>query len=162
MIPLGATVLDVGGGVLPLLLGAPWLAERVGSWWVLDRDQKSVQAVETYASRLPSGLLHGVRWQLRDGWDAAHASGVPTTAAVALLLKVVPVVARQEQAMLPRLAATPVPRLVVSGSRVALAKRQDIETREQRVVRRWLQDNDLVGIGEYRTADEFLVVAERH
>lgn len=156
------TVVDVGGGVLPTLVGAGWLtAQGVTQCWTPDKDAKAVAAVDTYAARVPAGLLRALRWDLSEGWEPLHRAGLPAVCDTAWLLKVVPVVMRQEPQLAAVLAATPAARLLISGSRVAMAKRQSIEARERRVVERFCADHGLTPVDERLTEDEFFVLAER-
>ena len=142
----GFTVLDVGAGMFPLLFPSgrnPYLA--------LDREPRCVRAIEAWA-RVSPGLA-ATRWELSEGWGSV---GGPFD--VALLLKIVPVVARQERDLLFVLAAVPARRLVVSGSRSALVRHEDIERRERNAIRRFLR---LVGrpiLGEFSTDSEFALV----
>ncbi|GAB1694988.1 hypothetical protein [Krasilnikovia sp. M28-CT-15] len=161
--PTGSrVVVDAGAGVLPALLGADWLHRQgITQYWAPDKDPKAVAAVAAYAARLPAGLVRPAQWNVADGWAALHRLGLPETCDVAWMLKVVPVVLRQEPQLAPVLAAAPAPRLLISGSRVAMAKRQNIEARERRVVQRFCADHGLRTIGEHVTEDEFFLLAER-
>jgi 16S rRNA (guanine(1405)-N(7))-methyltransferase len=151
------SVVDVGCGVLPLV----YPLDGVDAYWALDRDREAVGAVSEYARIRADGRLRPVVWDLADGWAALHAGGLPKRCDVALLLKVVPVVARQSPHLLATLAAVPADVLVISGSRVAMAKRQDIERRETQVLQRFCTAYGLVERARFRTPDEFCVVVSR-
>ncbi|MEM9557169.1 MAG: hypothetical protein AAGC60_23120 [Acidobacteriota bacterium] len=170
---LGAprSILDVGGGVYPLMFPFSALAasspKKLERYVALDRDAAVTDAVAAYAAAHTAAhpdsdlatTLEAYRWDLRDGWSAMEAP--PGGFDVALLLKVVPVVARQEPALLDVLASTPARRLVVSGSRVALAKKTDIEHRERTLLRRWAEAHDFRPIGDEILVDEeFALVLE--
>ncbi|WP_328341918.1 hypothetical protein [Micromonospora sp. NBC_00421] len=160
--PGSRVVVDVGAGVLPTLLGADWLHRQgITQYWAPDKDARAVAAVEAYAARLPAGLVRPAQWNVADGWAALHQLGLPATCDVAWLLKVVPVVLRQEPQLAPVLAAAPADRLLISGSRVAMAKRQNIEARERRVVQRFCADHGLRIVDDQVTEDEFFLLAER-
>ncbi|MEU7617981.1 hypothetical protein AB0M91_04315 [Micromonospora rifamycinica] len=160
--PGSRVIVDVGAGVLPTLLGADWLRQQgITQYWAPDKDASAVAAVEAYAARLPAGLVRPTQWNVADGWAALHQRGLPATCDVAWLLKVVPVVLRQEPQLAPVLAAAPADRLLISGSRVAMAKRQNIEARERRVVQRFCADHGLRIVDDQATEDEFFLLAER-
>ncbi|MFI9640473.1 hypothetical protein ACIG87_10450 [Micromonospora sp. NPDC051925] len=160
--PGSRVVVDAGAGVLPTLLGADWLhGQGITQYWAPDKDARAVAAVEAYAARLPAGLVRPAQWNVADGWEALHRLGLPATCDVAWLLKVVPVVLRQEPQLAPVLAAAPAARILISGSRVAMAKRQNIEARERRVVQRFCADHGLRVVDEHVTDDEFFLLAER-
>jgi len=146
-----ATVVDVGCGVLPLVFR---LGASVRQWWALDRDPRAIAALEALAD----DRLRPVRWDLAEGWSRA---GLPRRCDVGLLLKIVPVVARTDPALLTTLAATPADRLVVSGCRAALTRREDIERRETAVLLRFFAVYGLRVVDRFRTADETCFVVER-
>lgn len=152
------TIVDVGCGVFPLVfsLDDP-RAARVEQLWALDRDPAAIRAVTAYARARGDDRVRPVRWDARTGWPALAAPDLPSRFDVALLLKVVPVAARQEPAVLGTLASVPARLLVVSGSTSAMTRRRDIRRREAAVIRRFLAGHDVVG--EFETADEVCVVA---
>lgn len=155
-------VIDVGCGVLPLLLPAGGFgALGMHEYWALDKDPHAGAALREYARLRGDQVLRPVGWHLADGWPAAFAQGVPTRCDAGLLLKVVPVVARQAPELLPVLAAIPADRLLISGSRIAMAKRQDIERRERRLLQRFCDGHGLEVREEFRTGDEFCLLAQR-
>jgi 16S rRNA (guanine(1405)-N(7))-methyltransferase len=151
------SVVDVGCGVLPLV----YPLDGVDSYWALDRDRDAVGAVEDFARIRADGRLRPVVWDLADGWPRLFGGGLPRRCDVALLLKVVPVVARQSPHLLATLAAAPADLLVISGSRIAMAKRQDIERRETQVLQRFCTEYGLVERARFHTPDEICLVVER-
>ncbi len=101
------SVLDVGCGVYPLMF--PFAAlDRLELYLALDRDAAVVNALRAVASARPEPRLTAHRWNLAEGWEAFE---MPETAAegfdVALLLKLVPVIARQSPELLDSRARTP-------------------------------------------------------
>lgn len=151
-----ATILDAGCGLLPLLL--PLGAElRPAVYTALDRDRSSVETLSRWAAanRLP--FLEPRQWILADGWQHLPVA----THDVALLLKLVPVIDRQERDRLPLLARVPARRLVLSGSRTAMVKRRTIERRERAVLERFLHALPHRPVAEFQTGDELVLVVDR-
>lgn len=105
--------------------------------------------------------MHPVEWSLNQGWAAAHDAGLPRRSDVAFLLKIMPLIARQSSTLLRGLAQTPAERLVISGSRVAMTRHQDIEGRETRILRRFFADQALRELGRFRTPDEVVFLVHR-
>lgn len=156
------TIVDVGGGVFPLLLPVGWLAERgVGQYWALDKDPGGCAAVTHYARVTSDQRLRAIEWNLASGWEPLFAAGLPRRCDLGVLFKIVPVVARQAPELTTVLAATPADRLLVSGSRIAMAKREDIERRELGAVRRFCAAHGFRQVAGFRTADEFCLLVER-
>jgi hypothetical protein len=155
------TIVDVGCGVLPVLAPLDDAMRVTREYWALDKDPAATGALREYARIRADGRVRPVQWSLAQGWAAAHDAGLPRSSELGLLLKVVPVVARQSSAGLAVLAQTPARRLLVSGSRMAMAKRQEIERRETRILRRFFADHGLAEIGGFRTPDEIAFLVQR-
>jgi hypothetical protein len=158
----GGTVVDVGCGVFPLMLPVGWLAGLgIREYWALDKDSRTQAAVTEYA-RIASGQpIRPVEWNIATGWEPLIRAGLASRCDVGLLLKVVPVLARQSPELLAVLARTPADKLLISGSRIAMARRQDIERRELRTIGRFCAAYGLRQAEEYRTPDEVFVLVER-
>jgi len=161
MVGVPETIVDVGCGVLPILapLDGTGLATR--EYWALDKDREAMTAVRAYARLRADGRVRPLEWSLSEGWARAHDAGLPRRCDVGLLLKVVPVVARRSSALLTVLAATPADRLVISGSTLAMAKHQNIERRETRVLRSFIAAYGLLELDSFRTPDEIVFLVER-
>jgi len=156
------TVVDAGCGVLPLLFPLDSDASAgVREYWAMDKDQRAITALREYARVRADQRIRPLHWNIADGWQPAFDAGLPTRCDLGLLLKVVPVVRRQDPALLRGLAAIPADRLVISGSRTAMAKRRDIERRETRELQRFCAEHALTEIGRFRTADEVCLVVQR-
>lgn len=138
-------LLDVGGGVFAL--GVP--ADRLGiaRLHVLERDPGCVAALQAWGARHP--WLSAETWALEQG--VSHLEG---RFDVALLLKVLPLFARQERSHVEALQTLPADRWIVSGSTEALARKRDISRREAATLDRTLQ-----ALGK-RVVDRFVVGTE--
>jgi 16S rRNA (guanine(1405)-N(7))-methyltransferase len=161
MIGVPETIVDVGCGVLPLVVPFDRSMHATCEYWALDKDPAAMEAVREYARVRADGRVRPIDWSASQGWAAAYEAGLPRSSEVGLLLKVVPVIARQSSSLLTVLAQTPTERLVISASREAMAKRQDIERRETRIVRRFLADYGLSELSSFRTPDEVVFLAQR-
>jgi 16S rRNA (guanine(1405)-N(7))-methyltransferase len=154
------TVLDAGAGMMPILFPFE-KAPALVSYVACDRDRIAMRALEAYARWRGDGRLIVLNWSLADGWAAVIAAGGVEKFDVALMLKFVPVVRRQEPESLRVLAQVPAGRMMVGGSRVALVKRLDIERRERGVVDKFVREAGWHAVGTFRTPDEFAVIATR-
>lgn len=154
---LGAVrrLLDVGCGLYPLM--APWLAlAHLDGYWALDRESTTIAVLQAFAQAEPR--LQAQVFELAQGWGL-FADEPPFDLAV--MLKLIPVVARQEPEQLALLAQVPARRLLLSGSRIALAKRRDIERRERQVLNHWCQEWGFRVVEEWTVGEEFLQLVER-
>jgi 16S rRNA (guanine(1405)-N(7))-methyltransferase len=154
------SILDVGCGVQPLRFPfARFPALR--TYLALDENRRSAMAVAALAAATGNDTLHARCDNLADGWNGAlAAAGVEDQFEAALLLKLVPVVARQQRELLDVLAQTPARRWIVSGSTTALAKRESIERRERAVVRKFLVAAGRTIRDEHVIGDEFVYIVE--
>jgi ribosomal RNA methyltransferase FmrO len=161
MVGVPETIVDAGCGVLPLLVPFDAEMRAIREYWALDIDRAAVGAMREYARLRADDRLRPLAWSLAQDWSAAHDAGLPARSELGMLLKVVPVIARQSAGLLTVLAGTPAERLVVSGSRLAMAKHRDIERRETHILRRFFADNGLRELGSFRTPDEVVFLVER-
>lgn len=146
------SILDVGAGVFPLLF--PFRAcPKLECHRAVDKDKFAMRAVRAFARWNGLAILSALDWSIADGWDAVLPPG-RTEFDLALLLKVVPVVARQEPRLLEVLAKTPARRLLITGSKQAMAKRQAIAHREAAVIRSFADRYGLTICDQFETADE--------
>lgn len=149
-----ATVLDVGCGVQPLVFPFDGPGGCVQRYVALDKDAAAVDAVAAYAAARGDGRLAAVRSDLGRGWADLPADA-PAAFDVALLLKLVPVVGRQERELVAVLAETPAVRWVVTGSRVALAKQRSIERRERAALAAFVARAGRRVAAEFTAGEEF-------
>ena len=152
-----ATLLDVGCGLMPLLFPFARVRDCLERYVACDRDAACVEAVNAHGQAL-AGVLEGRVWDIDEGWEALGAQTGIKRYDVAFLLKLVPVVARQQPRLLATLAAAPADWLVVTGSRQALARRQDISRRERAVVGSFAKRHGLAVEWEFETPSELGVV----
>jgi hypothetical protein len=154
-----AGVLDVGAGVFPLLFlfrACP----KLECYRAIDKDKLAMRAVRAFARWRGLAALSALDWSLADGWDAVLPPG-RTEFDLALLLKVVPVIARQEPRLLDVLAKIPARRLLITGSKQAMAKRRAIAHREKAAIRSFVDRYGLTVRDQFETADEIGFVVTR-
>ena len=155
-----AMLLDVGCGLMPLLFPFDRVVGRLERYVACDRDARCIEAVNAYGQVTP-GVLEGRVWDIGDGWEALETQTGIKRYDAAFLLKLVPVVARQQPRLLAMLAEAPADWLVVTGSRQALARRQDISLRERAVIGSFAKRHGLVVESEFETPSELGLVMRR-
>ena len=155
-----ATLLDLGCGLMPLLFPFERVGGRLRRYVACDRDAGCMEAVNARGQGL-GGVLEGQVWDIGDGWEALAAQTGIKRYDAAFLLKLVPVVARQQPHLLAALAETPADWLVVTGSRQALARRQDISRRERAVIGSFAKRHGLVVESEFETPSELGLVLRK-
>lgn len=165
LVPAPSSILDLGCGVMPLL----YPFERsftdthssTTTYLALDRDAVAVEVCAAWAGLVGEERLRARRWSLDEGFAGITGPEAGGTFALALALKLVPVVARQERERLPTLAAAPARRLLVTGAKQAMVKRRAIDRREERTLRSFADDHGLAIVGTLDTPSEIGFLLER-
>jgi 16S rRNA (guanine(1405)-N(7))-methyltransferase len=152
------TILDIGCGLQPLAFPLDSAGRSVERYVALDEDAQAIAAVDAYSRVRADGRLSGVRSDLSAGWAAALSGCGQTQFDLALMLKVVPVVDRQNRALLETLAETPATRWVLTGSKVALAKRKNIENRERGTLESFVKMAGRKVLDEFAVGEEFALL----
>lgn len=138
------SILDVGCGILPLLF--PFYANShehthnhtyehnyaVEHYLALDRSEDSIRTIQAFQQAYQITGLDAKQWSIAQGWSAVVDA--EQVFDVAFLLKLIPVIARQEPALLTILAQTPAYQLIVTGCKYGMVKQKDISRREKAVV----------------------------
>jgi hypothetical protein len=159
LVPEPTSILDLGCGVMPLL--HPFdTGQTTTEYLALDRDAVAVGLVEAWGALVGNSRLRARRWSLEDGF-ADIAVPEDGRFALALALKLVPVVARQEREHLAILRDVPARRLLVTGAKQAMVKRRSIDRREERVLRSFADDHGFSVIGTLDTPSELGLLLER-
>ncbi len=158
------TILDVGCGLHPLMFPFQHFP-NIGSFTALERDQTCssiLRQLERLKEETTSGLagekanvvfsFH--QWQLNDAWQVLKGEHYD----LAFLLKLVPVVARQDSDLLMILAEVPADRLVISGSLYSMTKQQRIDRRERKVISRFIKDAGREVLREIVIGEELIYI----
>jgi len=148
------SVLDLGCGVQPLMYPFHGRGRSTRRYVALDRDATAVEVVRAWARLLGGGVLEARRWSLSEGFAGLAGPGSGGRFELALALKLVPVLQRQERARLELLREVPARRLLATGSREAMVKRRSIRHREERSLRSFAERAGLPVLGVLETGSE--------
>lgn len=152
-----ASILDLGCGLQPLAFP---FEKHTTRYVAVDRDAPAIHTLEAFAPHvLPARLIPLQRDLASLDWAGLIAFGVERYD-LALMLKLVPVVRRQQRDLLPVLAGAPVRRIVITGNVEALARREDIRWREDQALRAFIAMTGRVVVGQIDTPGEFGYVLE--
>lgn len=161
LVPEPTSILDLGCGVMPLVYPFDGAGRSTSRYVALDRDPLAVELVDAWAGLVGGARLHARRWSLADGFAGVVGPEPDGRFALALALKLVPVVARQQRELLPVLASAPARRLLVTGAKQAMVKRRAIDKREERVLRSFAEHHAFDVVGTLDTASELGLLLER-
>ena len=144
------TILDLGCGLHPL--SYPFRQTDTMRYIALDKDVEAIKTLALYAPHIePARLepicidLSAVRWS--DYLDAP--------ADLTVMLKLVPVAVRHNQALLTHLAQAPSRWLLVTASAEAMTRRQSIRHREARVLREFVTLTGREIVADFEIGSEF-------
>jgi ribosomal RNA methyltransferase FmrO len=156
------SIVDLGCGLHPLAhpFGAPERAAE--AYLAIDKDPASIRVLETFAGSLDGSPLVAEQADLGEiEWETETERMGVDSFDLAYLLKLVPVVQRQQPEALPRIAEVPARALVVTGSKEALARHEDISRREEQVVKRFVEGLSPATVTRAETEDEIVYVVQR-
>jgi len=154
------SILDVGCGMQPLLFPFNDLKDSLELYVAADKDPASVAAVAAFARASGDRRIVATRWDIAEGWPPLIKSCQVKEFDVAFLLKLVPVVERQRPELVDVLRETPGRLWVLTGSKVSLTKRQDIERRERSLLRRFYEASGRRVVDEFSVTEEFCLILE--
>ena len=154
-------VMDVGCGVHPLMFpfDSAW-AREIECYIAVDRNDNDISCINHFARTHQLDQLRGIPWEISEGWSKLTELTGCKQFDVAFMMKVVPVVLRQQRELLPVLVETPATTWLLSGSRVAMAKRRSIEKREKRVLEGFVSHAGRSIQHEFVVDEEFVWIVE--
>jgi len=151
-------ILDIGCGMQPLLFPFNKMSADLASYCAVDKDPKAIAAINAYARASGENRLRALRWQIEEGWEPVSDLCGCDRFDVAFLFKLVPVVARQQSALLDILRDVPARTLVLTGSKQALTQKRKIEGRERSVLKEFYLPMKREVIAEFEIGEEFAIV----
>jgi len=152
--PAPPSLLDVGCGVFPLLYPFTGHGSATTSYLGLDRDALVVEIVNAWGSLLGDDRLRARCWSLSEGFGSITGPEADGRFSLALGLKLIPVIARQERDLLPVFRDLPARRFLVTGARESMVKRQRIERRELAVLRAFARQQSFAILGQLSVETE--------
>ncbi len=147
-------ILDVGGGLYPLTIPFSALNNLQQYVWI-DKDKDSWSVLELFRETInkPKISLYNEPIGIKE-WQEYLPDNVAVFDTV-LMLKLVPVIQRQEKELLEILAKVPAKRFIVTGSKEAMTRNTDIEGRERFVCEEFIKLTGRTVVGQFEIENEF-------
>ncbi|MFP8880148.1 MAG: hypothetical protein VCE43_12240 [Myxococcota bacterium] len=158
--PEPASILDVGCGLQPLLYPFDSEGSVTSHYLGLDRDRSIVAAVDAWGRNVGGERLEARRWSLSEGFASVAGPEPGGGFALALGLKLIPVLARQERSLLPLFQELPARRFLITGARQAMVKRRTIERRERASLLAFADELGFEIVGTLETTTELGLLLE--
>ncbi len=148
-------IIDIGCGLNPLMVPFNSDGSKVEKYIAADKDKKSIKIIEAYSEWLGDDKLVGVNWDLKEGWQELFKKTGIELYDIAFIMKVVPVVKRQERELLSVLRDTPARLLFITGSKTSMTKNSSIEKRERNDISDFIDECGCTKILEFNRSEEF-------
>ena len=150
VLPSCRSVLDLGCGLHPLSFPFQQYPNLV--YHAIDRDPEAIRALTIFAPHvLPARLLPCCKQleslPLCGDFSQKHD--------LVLMLKLLPVVYRQNQQIVPALATIPASKILLTASSEAMTRHQSIARREDRILREFIAISKRQIVQEVRLTNEF-------
>ena len=147
------SILDVACGLHPL--SYPFNKNPPEIYACIDRDELCIRCIEAYAQSSEVCGLRGIvsdlgtiQWQSMASQDSGPFE-------LAFMLKLVPVIDRQKEDLLKKLADVPATRILLTGNAESLTRRHDVSRREDRALKSFIELSGRRIISEFRIPNEF-------
>lgn len=132
-------ILDVGGGLFPLIF-APEAWTKIKNFVWIDKDKESYEILLRFKEQMHLDKLVLLNINLNDvTWKDICSKTGTEKFDMALMLKLIPVIARQEKHLLGLLSKTPAKKLFITASKEAMVKKIDITKREDVILRKFIK-----------------------
>ncbi len=147
-------VLDIGGGLFPLQFPYTNFSSLKNYVW-LDKDKKAFDILEVFTKTLPNITFNLHKESIGEHtWESYLPSGA-TEFDLALMIKLVPLIYRQERPLLRYLATVPAKRILITGSKESLTKKKSIYFRENETLKEFIKISGRKILNKLEIPNEF-------
>jgi len=149
------TILDIGCGLHPLSYPYQDLDEPPEIYIAIDKDLDVVDTLSIFAPYVRPTRLTPVHADLAEvNWTEYLPDNI-NSFDLAFMLKLIPVIHRQQRELLPKLAGAPAQQVLITASTEAMTRKEDISRREDRALREFIEMTGRQIIDTVRVENEF-------
>jgi hypothetical protein len=150
-------ILDIACGLHPL--SYPFEKYKPKRYVAIDRDVLCVAAIKAFSQTESTNCIQVIQSDINDiEWSSFTASVERFD--IAFMLKLIPLLTRQDKKLLEKLALVPAKRILITGNEQALAKKRTISRREDNAIRRFIEFSGRRIISDFRIPGEFGYLVE--
>lgn len=155
-----ASIIDIGGGLFPMQF--PFEKYKKLNYYVwLDKDTKSYNKLLTFKDMSNIETLHLYNHKIGEKpWNFYLQKG-QNEFDLAIMLKLIPVVERQEKELLQILSEIPAKRFLITGSKEAMVKKRSIHKREAAVIKSFIDKLNTTVTLSFEIENEFGYLLEK-
>ncbi|MCP4111923.1 MAG: hypothetical protein GY749_41405 [Desulfobacteraceae bacterium] len=155
MIEYPRTIIDIGCGFHPLSYPFACKGKFPENYTAIDRDKGVIDILTTFASCVKPTNLIPVYADLAElKWNDFFYEK-EYIFDIAFMLKLIPVIYRQNRKILPELANLPARRILITGSAEAMTRRDNIMRREHRILSEFVRISGRKVIHSFNIENEF-------
>lgn len=155
ILPPPRTIIDIGCGLHPLSYPFTTAGQQSELYLAIDKDPQAIQLVAAFApTATPAHLLPLVSDIGLLNWQHCLVDGLYPYD-LAFMLKLIPVIARQQKALLPLLAAIPARRILLTASATAMTRDEAITRREDHVLQQFIKMTGRPVLHTFSITNEF-------
>jgi len=145
-------LIDIGCGLQPMAY--PFTMEKI-NYVAIDKDCKVIECLKIFSSYVQPNCLTPICIDIAQGNWKTNLGTETDTFDVALMLKLIPVVYRQNRALLAKLAKIPAHHILITASTEAMTRNQNIRRREDKFLRKFIALTERNVVSDFCIENEF-------
>jgi len=147
------TIIDIGCGLHPL--SYPFNTKMpLKSYLAIDKDASVIELLQLYAPHILPIRLKAVCMDIKDiVWSDFLDQG--TKFDLAMMLKLIPVLNRQNKSLITQLLNIPSDRILVTGNIEAMTRHENIRRKEEQLLRRYIEMTGRDVFASFQIDNEF-------
>lgn len=150
------SILDIGCGLHPLSYPFTHPAFRPDVYAALDRKAEVFHTLSVFAPHTSPTQFLPICCDIAEAdWKTLTPKGEGNIVDLVFMLKLIPVIARQQRHLLPKLAAVPARQILITASTESMTRKQNIRRREDRVLRDFISRTKREITATFQVGQEF-------
>jgi 16S rRNA (guanine(1405)-N(7))-methyltransferase len=147
------TIIDIGCGLHPL--SYPFKQKTpLKTYFAIDKDVSVIDVLELFAPHIVPIQLKPVCMNIKDiVWSDLPDQDAPFD--LAIMLKLIPVIHRQDKSALKQLFEIPAKKILLTGNTESMTRRENIRRKEEQILRQYIEMADREIIGYFHNDNEF-------
>lgn len=159
------TIVDVGCGIHPLSypygqadyagFGGQIASIPPELYVAIDKQPEVIETLQIFAPTVAPTRLVPVRVDIEEATWVAYLEDQDEMFELAVMLKLIPVIARQQRHLMVRLAQIPARYMLITAAAEAMTRKQNIRKREERFLREFIELTDRQVRAAFQVGSEF-------
>jgi len=152
IVPSPQSIIDIGCGFHPL--SYPYFDSQLKTYLAIDKDPAVIETLRIFSQHVLPVSLIAICTDINDiCWTNYIEAG--SSFDFAFMLKLLPVVYRHDKTVLAKLSETPANKILVTGNTESMTRKENIQKKEERIIRRFLEMTGRNITSCFQIANEF-------